>query len=368
MIGGPIAFPRFFRRPRRPRFGVAFLFAFICIAMLSVSCSRTKVRKYSRTELMFGTVCRISLVDTSGELDGDAALEETFSRLADIEKRISRTQAGSEISSVNGQAGTAPVAVSEETYELVKTALQYARLTDGAFNPAIGPLVSLWGINTETAKVPSDEEISRVLPLLDWREVVLDDVERSIFLPRQGMSLDLGGIGKGYAADVAKATLRQFGASSALVNLGGNILVIGTKPDGEAWRIGLQDPDSSRGEFFLSVSLTDGTVVTSGPYERYFVQDGVRYHHILDASTGYPAVTHIASVTIVGADSTGADALSTAAFVLGVEPSLALLRTLPGVEAVFLMDDGTIRMSEGLADDASRWRLATDRYSVKLGD
>jgi thiamine biosynthesis lipoprotein len=181
----------------------------------------------------------------------------------------------------------------------VKTALQYARLTDGAFNPAIGPLVSLWGINTETAKVPSDEKFPVSCHCSIGEEVVLDDAEHTIFLPRQGMSLDLGGIGKGYAADIAKATLRQLGASSALVNLGGNILVIGTKPDGEAWRIGLQDPDSSRGEFFLSVSLTDGLWLASGPYERYFVQDGVRYHHILDASTGYPAVTHIASVTIV---------------------------------------------------------------------
>lgn len=314
---------------------------------------------------MLGTVCRITvLASPSDRFDGEAVLDAAFDRISDIEHKISRLLPDSELSLVNDRAGIAPVVVSEETFGIVGTAFRCAELTDGAFNPAIGPLVSLWGINTEDAKVPTEQEIERILPLLDWKSVVLDEADRSIFLPMEGMSLDLGGIGKGYAADAVKVVLLDMGVSDALVNLGGNILVIGTRADGRPWRIGLQDPVAERGEYFLSLSVSDGTVVTSGPYERFFERDGVRYHHILDSTTGWPAATHIESVTLTGPNSTVADALSTAVFVLGFERSFGLLEGLPGMDAVFLMDDGTIRMTSSLQGDSSRWKDAVGRYRI----
>lgn len=323
---------------------------------------------------MLGTVCRITIT-TSPEtktrggntprLDGAALLDQAFSAISDIERRISRLLPDSELSQINSQAGIEPVVVSEATYDIIRTAFDYAALTDGAFNPAIGPLVSLWGINTEDAHVPSEQELAQVLPLLDWCLVQLDDETYTVFLPIKGMSLDLGGIGKGYAADAVDAILRSGGVTSALVNLGGNILVIGPKDDGKPWRIGLQDPSADRGRYFLSLDLVDGTIVTSGPYERFFEEDGVVYHHILDSRTGYPADTHIVSMTLVGTDSTGMDALSTASFVMGPEKSLAFLETLPGVQAVCLLDDGTIHMTTGLATDTTSWKLNGDQYQVR---
>lgn len=314
---------------------------------------------------MLGTVCRITITaPESKRFDGDSALEAAFAKIADIERRISRLSPDTELSRINAQAGVAPVVVSEDTFKIISTAFDYAVLTDGAFNPAIGPLVSLWGINTENENIPTEEDISQMLPLLDWRSVELDEAARSVFLPVEGMSLDLGGIGKGYAADEVGTLLRERGVSSALINLGGNILVIGSRGDGQPWRIGVQDPDDDRGVYFLSLTLTDGSIVTSGPYERFFEQDGVVYHHILDSATGYPAETHIASVSLLGTSSTAADALSTATFVLGLDRSLRLLESLPDVDGVFLLDDGTVHMTDALYRDTDRWRIATDQYRI----
>lgn len=353
------------KRTRSSLYGPLLSVVCFCVFFLCCSCTRTQGREFSRTELMLGTVCRITvLASPSDRFDGEAVLDAAFDRISDIEHKISRLLPDSELSLVNDRAGIAPVVVSEETFGIVGTAFRCAELTDGAFNPAIGPLVSLWGINTEDAKVPTEQEIERILPLLDWKSVVLDEAGRSIFLPMEGMSLDLGGIGKGYAADAVRAVLLDMGVSNALVNLGGNILVIGTRADGRPWRIGLQDPVAERGEYFLSLSVSDGTVVTSGPYERFFERDGVRYHHILDSTTGRPAATHIESVTLTGPNSTVADALSTAVFVLGFERSFGLLEGLPGMDAVFLMDDGTIRMTSSLQGDSSRWKDAAGRYRI----
>lgn len=363
---GMSAFGSAFHLKRHPGFHLGHPLAVcFCVLLLCSSCSRSKNLEFSRTDLMLGTVCRITIQASPSErLDGEAVLDAAFSRLSDVEHRISRLLPDSELSLVNAQAGVAPVVVSEDTFDIISTAFDYAKMTDGAFNPAIGPLVSLWGINTESAKVPTEQEIAQALPLLDWRSVELDESVRSVFLPMKGMSLDLGGIGKGYAADEVGAVLREMGVSSALINLGGNILVIGTRMDGQPWRIGLQDPADERGIYFLTLSLADGTIVTSGPYERFFEKDGIIYHHILDSATGRPAATHIESVTMTGASSTSADALSTAVFVLGLDRSVALLEELPGMDAVFLMDDGTIHMTDTLRDDSSRWRTATERYQV----
>ena len=187
----------------------------------------------------------------------------------------------------------APVAVSADTYSVIREAVAISRLGDGRFDLTVGPLVRLWGIGTDDARVPSPAEITAALGLVGWRDVELSEPDATVFLRRPGMAIDLGAIAKGYAADEAAAVLAAKGVKAALVDLGGNVLTLGAKPDGSPWRIGLQDPDPSvpRGSHIGIIEFEGSrSVVTSGTYERYFVRDGVRYHHLLDTATGSSGV------------------------------------------------------------------------------
>jgi thiamine biosynthesis lipoprotein len=212
-------------------------------------------------------------------------------------------------------------------------------LSRGRFDVTIGPLVKLWGIDTEDARVPAPEEIAAVLPLVDYRKAVLDPTPRRVFLQIPGMALDLGGIAKGAIADSAGVLLRSLGVRRALVNLGGNILAVGDHPRGRPWRIGIQDPWLTRGRYFAEVEIKDASVATSGRYERWFESGGVRYHHILDPRTGFPAETDIASVSVIAPKGIDADAMSTVVFLLGADEGLALLEAAGCAGAVIVMED-----------------------------
>lgn len=257
----------------------------------------------------------------------------------DIDGALSRTKSGSEISRLNRDK---EAILSQETYDLLKEALSIADRTEGAFDPAIGALTSLWGIGTENARVPEDQEIAAADT--DWRHIAMDDATRKVSLPKN-MEIDLGGIGKGYAADRMTAYLKENGVTHALINLGGNIYALGTKTKEVPWTIGLRDPDGETGSAFATLSVSDVSIVTSGPYERFFEKDGVRYHHILDRATGYPAESGLSSVTVIGKESTLCDALSTAVFVLGKEKGLALV-TSCGYACVLVDTEGDVAFSE----------------------
>ncbi len=348
-----------------------FLFL-CCLLVVLVSCSKQANNQdadYSKMELMLGTVCKITITDGQfSQNQANEILDACFAEINTIEQLISRNIATSEVSQVNAAAGKQPVVVSKRVFDLVKTAVSYAELTGGAFNPAIGPLVSLWGIATDHPYLPTQEEIEAVLPLIDYHDIILDAATSTVFLARTGMSLDLGGIGKGYSADAVKQILESRKVKSALVNLGGNILVVGNKADGQPWRIGLQDPTSKRGEYFMTVSVTNQSVVTSGPYERFFEQDGVVYHHILDPKTGYPADTDIVSSTMISDSSTMADAFSTATFVLGLEKSMELLHSIPTIDGVFLLDSGEVAITQDLLQQDQRWRIRSDAIQVLVSE
>lgn len=311
--------------------------------------------------MMFGTVSRITLYDHATQENFDAAIAV----LQSVDALINRNLPDSELGQVNAQAGIAPVTVSRELVDLMDTALYYASLSNGAFDPTIGPLVDAWGIMTDRVHVPAKEEIEAVLPLVDWRLVELDKVRNTIYLPLTGMSLDFGAIGKGYAADKVRETLAGKGVESAIINLGGNVFVMGTKTDGSAWNIGLQDPFMERGDYFMTVRASDETVVISGPYERYFVQDGVIYHHLMDKKTGYPADTDITTAAVIGTSSAAADSLSTAIFVLGIRQGLELIDSLPGMEAILLDSSGNIYLSEGLSANPERLSLIKEGYVLR---
>lgn len=301
-----------------------------------------------KTQLMLGTVISASAYGDNAA----SALDLAFDKVDEIDKKMSRYRTGSEVDLVNQNAGIKAVKVSPETFYVIEKSLDYARQTDGAFNPLIGELVDLWAIGTENEKVPDEEEISRLLPSLDYNYLDLNKDSHMVRLTSDKVKLDLGAIAKGYAADAMRDVLLEEGINSALLNLGGNVIVIGNKPDGSPWAIGVQDPlGSERGEIVGIVNSIDTSVVTSGHYERFFESDGNIYHHIFDPFTGYPAEKGVISSTIISPSSIDADVLSTSIFVLGKDRGLELIESMPNAEAIIITEDLHVYTSSGINDD-----------------
>ena len=286
----------------------------------------------------------------------DDAISAVNTMLLQVTQTMSMNE-GSEIYIVS-DAAPQPVAVSEETAALVQTALSIAAQTNGAFDPTIGVVSALWDI-TGTPRVPTDDEIDEALALVSYQDVSVGGTDVS--LASSGMMLDLGGIAKGYAADTAIAIYQEYGIESALLNLGGNIYVLGQKPDGTDYRIGLRDPQGSEGTYAAVISVHDTSVVTSGVYERFFEQDGQTYHHIIDPATGYPVDNGLEAVTVVCESSTLADALSTALFVMGPQDGLAAAEAMDGVEAIFFTEDDQIIATDGIKD---RIEITNEAYTL----
>lgn len=273
-------------------------------------------------------------------LDNALGLCDTY------EKIFSRTLDESELARLNRHETTT---VSHELGELINYGLEYSRLSQGAFDISIQPLSSLWDFTAEEPSVPDSELLSECLQYVDYGSVAIsanEDGTYEVTLP-EGMGLDLGAIAKGYIADKIKAYLTDHGVESALINLGGNVLCVGTKPDGSSFRIGVKKPFAQDGSTIAVAATNDASVVSSGTYERCFTSDGIFYHHILDPSTGYPYDNGLTQVTIFSSDSVTGDCLSTTCFALGLEAGLELINRTDGVEAVFVTEDGTMHMSDG---------------------
>lgn len=313
--------------------------------VLSVFFSCNKEALPAQTQLHLGTVCTINLFE-SGSTD---LYSKMFQRLKSIEQVFSVRIADSALSQVNQSAGIAPVTVPQEVIYVLQEALRIAERTSGAFDPTIGPLVDLWDIGGDNSQVPSQEAIERAISLVDWRLVELDAEACTVFLPKEGMSLDLGGIAKGFAADQLVAIAQEAGVQRALFDLGGNIYAFGAKQDGSPWRVGVKNPQSPAGNPALAVAVKDSSVVTSGMYERFFEQDDIRYHHILNPATGFPVWNDVQSVTIVCKSSMLADALSTSVFILGQEKGLKLLEA-ENAEGVIIATDNKVYPTSGMTN------------------
>jgi thiamine biosynthesis lipoprotein len=298
-----------------------------------------------QTEYALGTVCTVNFYGKGKQ----AVYNEIFNRFREIEERMSINKNGTEVDAVNAAAGLEPVQVGEDVFKVIEKSLHYAEISGGAFDPTVGVLVKLWGIGSDNARLPGQGEIDAVLPLVNYRCVLLDKAKRTVFLTQPGMMLDLGGIAKGYAADEAAAIIKKHKIPTALIDLGGNIFVYGKKSRGKNWRIGIQDPlAADRGKAVGIVEIAgSGTLVTSGVYERFLIINGKRYHHILSVQDGYPVSNGLLSVTIIANTSMDADALSTAVFALGFEKGKALIDSLDGIEALFVFEDKTVRGTKG---------------------
>ena len=315
---------------------------FCAIVLTLVSCSNKT--EPSRTEFVIGTVCSVTLYDQAKP----AVYRDIFARLREIESRMSVNLPDTDVVRINAAAGVAPVQVHDDVFEVIERAVHYAEISGGAFDPTVEPLVRLWGIGGDNPRVPSQAEIDAVLPMINWRDIELDRQQRSVFLKRPGMALDLGAIAKGYAADEAAAIIRKARLKRAIIDLGGNILTFGKKKDKSLWRVGLQDPVEIRGAYLGFVTGPESSVVTSGVYERFFDFEGKRYHHIFSTVNGYPTSNGLLAVTIITKYSINADALSTAVFVLGYEKGRALIESLEETEAIFVFDDKSVRKTEGV--------------------
>ncbi|MFP4562002.1 MAG: FAD:protein FMN transferase [Spirochaetia bacterium] len=331
--------------PPRQGFSPLFRVFLLLLSLLLFGGCGGKEQKYVETRFLLGTTCNITIFGRNP----DTAFEEVFGRIEEIESRMSVNISDSEVSRINRTAGKRPIEVSEDTLYVIQRGLKVSRLSGGAFDITVGPLVNLWGIGTEDARVPGDDEIESLLPLVDYRKVHVNEAERTVFLEEPGMRIDLGGVAKGYAADEAVRILKRLGVSRGIIDFGGNIELFGEKPGREPWRIGIQKPDADRGSYVGIAEVGEVAVVSSGSYERYFIEGGTRYHHILKPSTGYPVRNSLESVSVVYPGSTEADALSTAAFSLGLEEGMALIESLENAEGIFLTRNEEIILTPGLS-------------------
>lgn len=300
----------------------------------------------TRAQMQMGALVKITAV-ARNESIAQAAATAGFAEIHRLEELLSTWIPTSELSRVNTSAGVMPVSVSPETMTVVQGAIQVARMTDGGFNIAIGPAVDTWNV-LDDRRIPTKSELEMLRPLVDLMSVHADVQNRTIFLEKAGMRIDVGGIGKGYAADQAVTAMKKAGALAGVIALSGDIKTFGRLPGGKKFTVGIQHP-RKEGEVLGFIDLEDEAISTAGDYERYFERNGVRYHHILDPKTLQPA-RRCQSVSVIAHEGFWADGLDTGIFVMGVESGLRLVETLPGVEAIIVDHEGLVHVSSGLRD------------------
>ncbi len=331
---------------------IGSLFAVTACDLLSdttVSVSATSDANSNSATIEFFSMDTFMQITVFGTRANEAA-EAAKSRVLAIEQIFSRTLEDSEISRIHQASAGSAVTVSEEAIALLTRAIAASDETDGAFDITIAPIMSLWGFTEDSYYVPEDAEITKLLPLVDSSKVLIDPEARTVTLGVEGIAIDVGGIAKGYASDEVQKVLREYDCAGALISLGGNAAVMGNKPDGSAFRVAITDP-SDPSSYLGVLTCKETSIVTSGGYERFFVEDGVTYIHIMDPKTGRPADSDLTSVTIVCSEGLRADYLSTALFVMGREGAEAFWREHRDFSMILCDASGIIYVSEDLVSD-----------------
>lgn len=338
------------------------LFSFIgVLVFVLVGCGSNDTglltNPYRQSEFVIGTLVTLSIYDEGKE----DVLDLAFDRIEELENMFSEEIPESEVSLINDQAGVEPVSVSDELFELIEDSIAHGELSDGLFDVTIGRLTSMWRIGHDDARVPERDEIDAVLPLVNYENMIIDEQEQTVYLAEEGMRLDLGGIAKGYIGDEVGRVMVENGVTSGIIDLGGDVYVIGNRPTGDDWNIGIQNPFLSRGEIIGRVGAQDMAVITSGIYERYIEKDGERYHHLLSPKDGYPINNEIAGVTILVDSLVDGDALATTVYAKGVEEGMQLIESLDDVEGFFVTKDRDIIMSSNASE---RFELLNDDFNI----
>ncbi len=306
-------------------------------------------QKYTDQFTALDTLITMTIYCDDPNINVQQVINETEQLIRAYENLISKTVEGSFTYELNqnGSFDATDVVYKDLVYYLVDRSQYYASISDGSFDVTVEPLVRLWDINNGNTEVPAQEDIDAAVALIDYNNFVYDE---NTYTLENGSTVDFGAIAKGYMADLVKASLMSKGIDSALINLGGNVITIGEKPGGKPWVIGIQDPKEPTGEILGTISVVNKSVVTSGNYERYFIKDGVRYHHILDPKTGYPGGEGLASTTVVSDRSIDCDALSTTTFLLGIDAGVDLINRMDGFEVMYITEDMEFAYSDNFLE------------------
>lgn len=335
----------------------------ICILFILIFSGCSKNQKViSKTALKMDTVFQLKAYGPKA----NEAIESAFARLDEIEQMASTTIDSSDISKINQAAGKEYVKVHPEIIKMIETAVKYSKLSNGAFDITVEPLVKLWGIGTDNERVPTDAEIKLRLLLVGYNNISINEEDNSVKLLKEGMAIDLGGIAKGFAADEVVKVYKEYDIKGGIISLGGSsIYTVGEKPDGTPWNVGIKHPRKDNDQDYVGViSLSEQALSTSGDYERYFMKDGKRYHHILNPATGYPTDNGIISVTIVVDSNIPdcnmiADVFTKTVFVSGVDNGLKFIDNMQGVSCIAITSDYKIHKS-------SSWNIRVDNLDSEF--
>lgn len=289
----------------------------------------------SDSQFKFNTIMTITLYGYNDK----SIFTEIWAEIDKMENTYSANIETSDVSKFNVNPSTDPIPVSADIVKMVDRAMPFSEATEGKFDLTVEPVVKLWGISTETPRVPAQAEIDAALPHVNYQNLTADPANNTLQKSDPDLHIDLGGIAKGYAADQVKAFLATKGIDRAILNLGGNIFAVGSKAKDTPWNVGVQNPFEPNGDVVGILKATDKSVVTSGSYERFFEQDGKVYHHILNTATGYPVENELVSVTIISDYSVDGDILSTSTFSLGLEEGRKLINSLDNIAAIFITKD-----------------------------
>lgn len=318
---------------------------------------RKLIKPITKSFYALGTINNITIYQRNSEEILQLAMQKVY----DIDGKMSVFDENSEIFKVNKNAGITQQKVSKDTFYVIKKAIEFSNKSEKAMDITIKPLVDLWRLEYENMQI-SDDKVNQTLKLVDSNSILLDESTQSVFLQYENQSIDLGSIAKGYAADRIKAIFSDNGVENAIINLGGNIIVMGSNEDGKGWKVGVQNPDKERGISMGAVTLRNKAIVTSGGYERFQIINGKKFHHIINPKTGYPSDSGLKSVTIISDDAIDADALSTSVFVLGLKKASTLLKAFSSVDAILITDDDKVYLTKKMLNS---FELSDDVYSIE---
>ena len=318
----------------------------LVLSLFIASPSLSFAKVFKRNTVLMGTDIELTASDTD-EDRVNAAFDAAIQEMDRIENEMSEWRDGTPVSIINQKAGIEPVSVPQELLNVISAAQKVSQLSDGAFDISWAAMRGIWNFAKGKERIPTPEEIKEKLPLINYKYIEIDEGKKTVILKKKGMAMGLGAIAKGYAVDKAMQVMVIRGIKNAIVKAGGDMRIQGTQ-DGKPWDIGIRHP-RDKTKLLGMLTLSNISISTSGDYERYFIKDGILYHHIMDPKTGYPALA-CQSVTILAPDTMTSDALSTAVFVLGPDKGMKLIKSLPGIEGIIVDSNGGVHYSPGISN------------------